>query len=36
MKFKMVHENYNVLDLDKYMEVYNAAVVIIVKRRIKT
>ncbi len=34
MKFKMVHENYNVLDLDKSMEFYKAALGITEKRRI--
>lgn len=34
MKFKMAHENYNVLDLEKSMEFYKAALGITEKRRI--
>ena len=25
MKFKMIHENYNVSDLDRYIKFYNEA-----------
>lgn len=34
MKFKMVHENYNVFDLEKTMEFYREALGLIEKRRI--
>ena len=33
MKFKMIHENYNVSDLDKALEFYEAALGLTEKRR---
>lgn len=33
MKFKMIHENYNVLDLEKSLEFYQKALGLIEKRR---
>lgn len=33
MKFKMVHENYNVADLEKSLEFYNSALGLVEKKR---
>lgn len=35
MKFKMIHENYNVSDLQKSLDFYNKALGLEVKRQIK-
>ena len=34
MKFRMIHENYNVLDLDRSLEFYEKALGLKEKRRI--